>query len=138
MAEIYKNTLCICANELIQLDETRRVGTLKGFIKQPTYDKMVRLGQLTVIKRGGGFPALIEFDSMRRDIRDKYVEVYGDPRKSQDMPGILESTIQHDERAYSYYSAYRYGEDMELALPAEKVEEYTLNARVCNAFIRLI
>ena len=138
MAEIYKNTLCVTAREIIHLDAKSNVGSLTGFVSEANYYRMVRVGHLNVIKRGGpGFSALIEFDSMRRDIRDKYVEVYGDPRKSQDMPGILESTIQHDERAYSYYSAYRYGEDLELALPAEKVEEYTLNARVCNAVIRL-
>ena len=142
MAERYNNTLCVRANELISFDAKRKVGSEKGFLKEPTYNKMTRCGYLNVIKRGGpGFSALVEFETMRRDVKDKYIELNGDPRTSEGVPSILESAIRPDEVAYSYFEAYRYGDNGDLCLPKErgnnKVDEYTINARVLNALIKL-
>lgn len=138
MAVQYNNTLCIYSNELIILNEKRKVGSEKGFIKEPTYNWMRKHGYLTIIKRGGpGFSSLVEFDSMRKDVRDKYIEIYGNPYTATEAPNILESTIRPDERAFSFFQKHRYGKNNDIALPPKRIEEYTLNARVLNAIIAL-
>lgn len=138
MAEQYNNILCIHASELIILDEKRNVGSEKGFIKEAKYNWMRKHGYLTVVKRGGpGFSSLIEFDSMRKDIKDKYIEIYGNPYDTADELNILEASIRPDERAFSFFQKYRYGKNNDISLPPKRIAEYTLNARVLNALIAL-
>ena len=74
MAVVYNDKVCVAACELI------RGGAGTGFIAEATYYTMVRRGQLTVARRSApGTPALIEFDTMRPDIKQQYTQAHGDP-----------------------------------------------------------
>ncbi|MEG1926404.1 MAG: hypothetical protein RR415_11740, partial [Ruthenibacterium sp.] len=80
---------------------------------------------------------LVEFDTMRKDVKDKYIEIYGNPYDSTAELNILESAMRPDERAFSFYQKHRYGKNNDIALPPHRIAEYTLNARVLNAIIAL-
>lgn len=138
MAVLYKDKICIEARELIILDEKRKVGSEKGLITEAAYSWLRKQRQITVVKRGApGFSALVDFESIRRDIRDRYVEIYGDPRDSIRTPGALETAVQPDEKARTFFVEWRYGIRKDEKLKPEIIEEYTLHARVLNAIIWL-
>lgn len=130
--------LCIHANELIIYNPARRVGSEKGFVPEGTFQTWKRNKFIKVVRRNApGFPALVEFDTMRRDIRDKYIEIYGDPRKGIHVPGVLENTLQPDEAAFSFFETFSYGENDEMTLKPEQKAKYLLQARVLNALLYL-
>lgn len=138
MAELFKNKLCICANELIIYNEKRRVGSEKGFVPEGTFQTWKKKKYVTVVRRASpGFSALVVFDSMRRDIRDRYIEIYGDPHDLLRVPGILEATIQPDEKAITFFNTWTYGTAKENTLKPEAKAKYILQAQVLNALIWL-
>ena len=139
MAVVYNDKVCVPANELIILDTRRKVGSQGGFISEGTYASMVRRGQLRVVRRSTpGSSALIEFDTMRPDIKRQYTAANGDPYAdlaARSQKGILEEEMRYNNRAYNFFSAYRYGADR--CLPPEKIDEYTLAVNVMEALLRL-
>ena len=139
MAVIYNDKVCVLACDVIRFDEKYRVGSETGLISKSCFDKMRRLGQLIIARRSTpGNPALVEFETMRPDIKRKYVEAYGDPYAelaSRDQQSELEKEVEYNNRAYTYFQAYRYGDNN--TLPQEKVNEYTLSVNVMEALLRL-
>lgn len=140
MAEIYNNRICVFANELISFDTRRKVGSQSGFISRSNYDKMKANNQLLVLRRSTpGCSALVDFETMRQDIKQQYIAVYGDPRAdiaAKTQKSILEEAIVYSNAAYEFFSVkYRYDEDRKL--PPEKVDEYTLNVRIMDALLKL-
>ena len=139
MAVVYNDKVCVPANELIILDTRRKVGSQCGFISEGTYASMVRRGQLRVVRRSTpGSSALIEFDTMRPDIKRQYTEANGDPYAdlaARSQKGILEEEMCYNNRAYNFFSMYRYGADR--CLTPEKIDEYTLAVNVMEALLRL-
>ena len=140
MAEIYNNRVCIFANELISLNIQRKVGSETGFISRSNYDRMKANKQLLVLRRSTpGSSALVDFETMRPDIKQKYIQVYGDPRAAiaaKTQKSALETAIVYGNAAYEYFSVkYRYDNDRKL--PPEKVDEYTLNVRIMDALLKL-
>lgn len=133
MAVVYNDKVCVAACELI------RGGAGTGFIAEATYYTMVRRGQLTVARRSApGTPALIEFDTMRPDIKQQYTQAHGDPYAdlaARSQRGILEEEMRYNNRAYRFFQAYRYGENR--CLPPAKTDEYTLAVNVMEALLRL-
>lgn len=138
MAELYKGMLCIYANELIVYNPARRVGSEKGFVPEGTFQTWKKKKYVNVVRLSApGFPALVEFDTMRRDIRDKYIEIYGDPHQGIRIPGLLENALQPDEAAFSFFDTFQYGVNGELTLKPEQKTKYFLQARVLNAILFL-
>ena len=139
MAVIYNDKVCVLANELIRFDSKRNIGSEKGFIGRSNFDNMRCNGQLIIARRSTpGNPALVEFETMRPDIKRKYVEAYGDPYAelaSRDQQSELEKEVEYNNRAYTFFQAYRYGDNN--TLPQEKVNEYTLSVNVMEALLRL-
>lgn len=136
MAEIYNNKLCIQLNELIMRNDKRNIGREKGFLKEGTCSSMIRVGYIKVIRRAAyNVSALVEFDSLRRDVKEKYIQVYGDPRRAVKIPGLLESAIGLGEEAFQFYSKYTYEGNKNLK--PQKIQEYTLNARILEAVVQL-
>ena len=140
MAEIYNNRVCIFANELISLNIKRNVGSDKGFLSEGTFSTLRSRKQLLILRRSTpGSSALVDFETMRPDIKQKYIQVYGDPRAAiaaKTQKSALETAIVYGNAAYEYFSVkYRYDNDRKL--PPEKVDEYTLNVRIMDALLKL-
>lgn len=140
MAEIYNNRVCVFANELISLNMKRNVGSDKGFLSEGTFSTLRNRRQLLVLRRSTpGSSALVDFETMRSDIKQKYIQVYGDPRAeiaAKTQKSALETAIVYGNAAYEYFSVkYRYDNDRKL--PPAKVDEYTLNVRIMDALLKL-
>lgn len=140
MAEIFNNRICVFANELIIFNPKTQVGSEDGFIPEGTYYSMVRNGQLIVLRRGiPGCPALVDFETMRKDVKKGYIVRKGDPRAeiaAKTQKSILEDAIVYSNAAYEFFSVkYRYDGDKKL--PPAKIDEYTLNVRIMNALLSL-
>ena len=139
MYEVFNNSLCIYANDLIRLNSKTGVGSEKGFLAEGTYYYKVNRGLLVLMRRGGnGKPALIEYKTMEEDVKKKYVETYGDPIREaeRNRMGLLESTLQYNEAAYTFFSV-EYRDELGRKLSADKAALYTLQVRVLDACITL-
>ena len=139
MYEVFNNSLCIYANDLIRQDEKRGVGSEKGFLAEGTYYSKVNRGLLVLMRRASqGKPALIEYKTMEEDVKKKYVETYGDPIREaeRNRMGLLESTLQYNEAAYTFFSV-EYRDELGRKLSADKAALYTLQVRVLDACITL-
>lgn len=140
MAEIYNNRVCIFANELIAFNPKTKIGSETGFISESNYYKMCEKKQLYILcSSAPGSSAKVDFETMRPDIKQKYIQVYGDPRAAiaaKTQKSALETAIVYGNAAYEYFSVkYRYDNDRKL--PPEKVDEYTLNVRIMDALLKL-
>lgn len=139
MAVIYNDKVCVLANELIRFDAKRNIGSDKGFIGRSNFDNMRSNGQVIIARRSTpGNSALVEFDTMRPDMKKKYIEVYGDPYAelaSREQKSDLEEEIRYNNSAYSFFQTYVYGENNRL--PQAKINEYTLSVNVMEALLRL-
>lgn len=135
MAVIYDNKICVLASELIKKDEKRKVGSDNGFITYNTFNSQMKRGQITILRRGSrGNSALVDWESMKYELREQYISIYGDPRvaiASAHKPSLLEQVMSYSNSANEYFTRYRYDNDK--TLPQEKIAEYTLNARVIDA-----
>lgn len=133
----FNNILCIPANDIIRYDEKRNVGSEKGFLPYNTYDSNRKRGNIRVLcpGKGQGNTALIEFESMRKDIQEKYIEIYGDPRKKDTKVSNFRNMITIDAKARRYYTEFRFSDGG--VLPPETIQEYTINASILNALCML-
>lgn len=137
---IFNNRVCVFANELIAYDEKRKIGSKDGFIPEGTFQSMKNRKQIIIFERSApGRSAIVDFETMREDIKKKYIEKKGDPRATlatQSQKGPLEEAIVFSNDAFEYYSIkYRY--DGGKKLPDAKIDEYTMNVRVLEAVLYL-
>lgn len=105
-------------------------------ISQGTYKSLVYRNHLILLRKGGnGRTALVEFDSMRSDIKEKVIVVAGDPYKIGKKYTFIEY-LEKDEKAEKYYNEYilESGE----FLPENKKLEYTNNASILNTISKII
>ena len=73
MAIIYNGRIGVLANELIIYNPKRNRGGKNGFLSEGTYQSMVKRGQLYVLQRSApGKSAIIDYDTMRDDIKKQY------------------------------------------------------------------
>lgn len=140
MAEIFNNRICVFANELIIFNPRTKIGSADGFIPEGTFYTMKNRGQIIVLRRGTpGNSALVDFETMRKDVKQGYIERKGDPRAeiaARTQKSALEEAIVYGNAAYEYFSVkYRYDGDKKL--PPEKIDEYTLHVRVMDALLTL-
>lgn len=121
MYEFHNNILCVQGGWLVE----------SGILKLSNYKQLISRGFLNLLRRGGnGRTALIEFSTMREDIRKRVVELAGDP-KVQGPKEKLERLIITDNAAAAYFSTYRKSNGRPLSL--EKQKEYRTNAEILNA-----
>lgn len=140
MYEVFNNSLCIYANDLIRRNEQRGVGSEKGFLAEGTYYTKVKRGLLVLMRRASnGKPALIEYMTMEEDVKKKYIETYGDPlrQSEQTRMGLLESTLKYNEAAFTFFSV-EYRDELGRKLSADKAALYTLQVRVLDAVLELV
>lgn len=128
------------ANELIAFNPKTRIGSEKGFLTKSNYDKMKSKKQIIVLQRSTpNNSAIVDFETMREDMKRKFIELNGDPRAviaTQSQKSLLEEAIVFSNDAFEFYTTkYRY--DGGKKLPDAKIDEYTLNVRVLEAILYL-
>lgn len=139
MYEVYNNSLCVYANDLIRRNPKRNVGSEKGFLAEGTYNYKVNCGLLVLKRRATyGKPALIEYMTMEDCVKRQYIDTYGDPLREveKNNMSLLERTMQYNEAAYTYFST-EYRDELGRKLSADKASLYTLQARVLDACLYL-
>lgn len=129
----YNNILCVPAYEIIRYHEKRKVGSETGFLTYDTYNVNRKRGNIRVLVpgKGQGNTALIDFESMRKDLQEKYIEIYGDPRKKSAKTSTFRNTITIDAKARAWFSEFRFANGD--PIKPEKIQEYTINSSVLNA-----
>ena len=136
MAELYNNVVCVSANELIRLYTDR--GSKTGFLTYDQFRYKTAQRKLTMVRQHGrGQSALIEFATMEEEVKRQYISIYGDPTElvERSQESVLQRTMKFNEAAYSYFAAMK--DENGRKLPADKVDLYTLQARVLDAVIEL-
>lgn len=140
MAEIFNNRVCVFANEIISLNTKRKIGSENGFLSEGTFSTMRNRKQILIVRRSTpGSSALVDFETMRPDIKNKYVQLYGDPRAEiavKTQKSALEEAIVYSNAAYKFFSV-KYQYDNGKKLPPEKIDEYTLHVRIMDALLML-
>ncbi|WP_417366815.1 hypothetical protein [Flavobacterium beibuense] len=126
MFEYYNNNiLCVQAGWLVD-----------SILSKSNYDALVKRGHLKRLQKGGnGRPALIEFATMRKDIKEKIVSIVGDPtEKAKHITFTDYITI--DDTARTYFNTYTLpsGE----SLPDKNKAEYIANSEILNAVERIM
>lgn len=100
-------------------------------ITEGNYLKLCSRGHLNRKQKGGnGRKALIQFDTMRSDIKDKVIELAGDPYAKVSTITFTDY-IEQDQKAYDFFRNFTL--DSGDALPEKTQKEYCANANVCNA-----
>ncbi len=126
--EYYKRQLCVSYEELTGgPDPLVPEGTLKSW----QYRRKVRQVRKAY---GEGVTALYAYDSLPGEVRERYDERHGSPRRDVLCMGPVPYVEDVDARAH--YETYRYvkgGE--EVALTDRLIEEYTANASVANMLL---
>lgn len=119
---IHNGTIAVKANWLIE----------SNIVSQSNYKLLVFRGHLQKIRRAcKSVTALIDFDSIaREDIKEKIVELAGDPRKVAHT-NELQNLITADSAAAQFYAEYRKPNGEPLS--AEERTKYTTTAEVLNA-----
>lgn len=124
--EYHNNTLCVKSAWLIE----------SKVLTKSTYDQLTYRGWLVSARRGGnGREALVEFESMRTDIKQKVVALAGDPHKVA-VRSLLQDMVLPDSNAALFYSQYR--KDNGEPLSNESQIKYTTNACILNAVGQLL
>jgi hypothetical protein len=127
--EYYNNILCISTPELTQPDDDAIIShtALRKYVE--------RNPNVRVRWPSPAGPALYSWNSLRDDLKQAYVERYGDPVK-QVRHNALEELLVPDARAAQYYSSYQIDDGRNL--PFKVQQEYTINACVLNAVNKLV
>jgi hypothetical protein len=118
----YNGTIAVKANWMIE----------QGLLKKDNYHKLVERGIFNRIRRAcNSVSALIDFDSIaREDIKQRIVELAGDPRKVAHT-NELQNLITPDSTAAQFYAEYRKPSGDPLS--ADERAKYTATAEVLNA-----
>lgn len=123
----YNNTVCITYKEVVGA----------GILSHENYKKSVLRNKIQVIRRGGnGGEALINYDTMPEQLKEKVRRVYGDNVREQAIQNPLRKWLERDVKAADFYATHRLPNN--LFLKAEKQAEYTANASVLNAIANLL
>lgn len=127
MFEYYQNNiLCVQANWLMSA----------GIVSETNYKNLTIRGHIKRLQLGGnGRKALIQFDTMRTDIKNKVIELVGDPYEKITTIKFADY-IEDDQKAYEFYTNFTL--DSGDALPEKARAEYRANANVCNAIQYLL
>lgn len=122
MFEMYQNNiLCIHASWMIE----------NNILSGPNYKQLCSRGHLTKITTGGnGRKALIQFDTMRSDLKTKVIEIAGDPYAKVTNITFTDY-IENDPKAIEYFQNITL--DNGKALPEKAIFEYCANASILNA-----
>lgn len=121
MFQYYNNILGVEASWLIN----------EEIVSESNYKQLCSRKQFKKLSVGGnGRKALIEYDSMKQEIKNKIIALVGDPtEKAKHI--TFSDYLKTDEFASQFFNSYTLenGEN----LPEKNIQEYTANASVLNA-----
>ncbi|AWG27187.1 kinase [Flavobacterium kingsejongi] len=122
MFEYYNNNiLCVQAAWLIE----------EGILTKPNVDSLILRGQIKRMQRGGnGRVALIEYETIRPDIKEKIIALVGDPTERAKHIHFSDY-LKTDQNAVDFFNNYTL--DSNDPLPDKNIKEYIANAEVLNA-----
>ena len=123
--EYFGNTLCISARELVDA----------SVMTQGNYSKLAQRGRINVVRPGKGLGsyALVAVDSLPSKYKAKVEELYPDGDRTR-LAGWVKSNYETDQSAVAFFhDKAQTGID----LPADKIQEYIINASVLNTCIML-
>jgi hypothetical protein len=123
--EYFNNILCISKPELTDGDDP--------IMSVAAYDSYLRRTPYIRVRKGGGYncPALLAFDRLRKDLKEKAIAKYGDPHKFIVKENRLLRHLEPDYKAATFYREYQYADGNEIR--PERQAEYCANATVLNA-----
>lgn len=157
--EYYGKILCISYNDLTYDDrpvmvngkaDYSRSRTLKGvhpstlseeelapILSVPNYKKLAAKKEINVVRPGKGLGsyALVEIATMPLRFQERIKLKYGD-MKEDVIRNWLGSHYHIDAKAREFYTRFRF--DNGDALPPEHIQEYTVNASVIEAVMRVM
>ena len=157
--EYYGKILCISYNDLTYDDrpvmvngkaDYSRSRTLKGvhpstlseeelapILSVPNYKKLAAKKEINVVRPGKGLGsyALVEIATMPLRFQERIKLKYGD-MKEDVIKNRLGSHYHIDAKAREYYTRFRFENGD--ALPPEHIQEYTVNASVIEAVMRVM
>ncbi len=115
------NILCVQANWLVE----------SNILTMSNYSQLVSRGHLQKVTTGGnGRKALIKFDNMRTDIKNKVIDLVGNPYEKLTTITFVDY-IEDDTKAIEFFQAYTLEDGK--ALPEKNITEYCINAAILNA-----
>lgn len=125
MLEYYGNVACVSARELVE----------GGIMSQSNYKQLASRGRLEVVRPGKGLGnyALVAVDSLPDKYKAQVKAMYPDGNRGR-LTEWVKKNYERDAQAYSFFFDQK---NTGVALPAEKVLEYTVNASVLNCCIKL-
>lgn len=122
--EYYNNILCITAGELTAV------------MTPSNYKQLSARGKITVARRAcRGHRALVVVDSLPSKYREKVKEIYPEG-STMKLHECFRENFTLDAEARTFFSTFRF--DNGSPLPADKVNEYTVNASAIRAVLRLM
>lgn len=128
--EYIDGILCISVPELTTSNGHEAIITKSALAKYVDRNRHVRLRRASP-----GGAALLAWNLLRDDIRNKYKEVHGDPYKLVEF-NLIEKTIEPDLKAADYFANYELEDGRRLHTKVQI--EYTMNACVLNALNKLL
>lgn len=106
-------------------------------MSESNYKQMVRRGRISRLRRGGnGRQALVMFESIPDNYRSALKEIYPEGGVIQLQKWFRENYTLDAEARTFYSSTFRFENGD--PLPPEKIVEYTVNASVIRAVLRLM
>lgn len=122
--EYYNNILCMTAGELTAV------------MTPSNYKQLSARGKITVARRAcRGHRALVVVDSLPSKYREKVKEIYPEG-STMKLHECFRENFTLDAEARTFFSTFRF--DNGSPLPADKVNEYTVNASAIRAVLRLM
>jgi hypothetical protein len=120
--QVYNNTLCITAGELVG----------DGYISRSSYDKFIQRGKINRVRRASfETPALIEVMSLPEKILSAIKAKYGENLELATEHHTLRSMYARSAEALEFYRNYM--PDGQTSLGVKLIEEYTVNASLLIA-----
>lgn len=128
--EYYKKYLCVTVEELTRKDDGEAIMSFEN------YKQLVKRRRINVVRPGKGLGnyALIDYNSLPERFRDRFVEKYGKPEEILKAQAISDTFIE-DTAAREFFAEFRLSDGS--YLPADKIDEYTINASVLNEIIKI-
>lgn len=135
---------CISVDELTRDDRTQedRSELLAPIMSYDNYKKYIQRGKLRVVRQGKGKGnyALIEYDSLPQELKDRVRAKYPDADSELAyLHKVYDESFSYDHTARTYYM--RTLARLNQSLKAERLkalaDEYTINASVVQAVLRL-
>ena len=109
----------------------------EGIMSRSSYIHYQRIGRLDIVRKPArGNPALIDVDSLPDAAMDCLKRKCGVDFKKEFYDNPLADKIEKDTAAEDYFFSYRKEDGSKLS--AEKVKEYSANAAVLNAIVKIL